>query len=613
MPGFHALSAAWFFALLVPLVLLYFLKLRRPRTPVSSLFLWRRVLDDDRVNAPFQRFKRSLLFWLQLALLCLLVLAAMQPFLGGGDDAGGRLPILIDCSASMAALDEAGGTSRLAEAKKRARRLIDELDSGQAASIIAFSGRARQVTGFTRDRRRLFDAIDGLAVDDEAGRVEGALRLAEATVKTAPFERVLLITDGNMDRSVDFSLPFELTMETLPTGGRNVGISAFRGRQVAQAGWEVFVSVTATLGYTGTVVVRLSAGGSEIGQQSVSFRQDASKRVVFRVDVEDDVELEASIVPDAFDSLPSDNRAWLALRKPRPLRVAVGAGLGVFTSALEGLDGVELNGEAPPDVSIHTGSAADGAVVELAVAALPADVGELFDEKSAEDVVVDWDRASPLLVHVNLADVAAFGERAWRAGCGVKDLEARGYRVVVHGNRAPLVIRRDQTDSVRYDLLFDPARSTLPYRMGFPVLVMNVVRMARARAGLLDAESAATGVLPAIRAAAGSECRVAGPNGLGIRRPASSDGLLSGIPAPHVGEYVVRGDGILTTVRCSLLCADESRLARVDKLEFNERLTVTGSLPRPTERPLWPWVALVAFVVLLVEWWFYYRRGVAPA
>ncbi len=55
------MGAAWLFALIAPLVLLYFLKLRRPHAEISSLVLWRRVLDDDRVNAPFQRFKRTLL------------------------------------------------------------------------------------------------------------------------------------------------------------------------------------------------------------------------------------------------------------------------------------------------------------------------------------------------------------------------------------------------------------------------------------------------------------------------------------------------------------------------------------------------------------------------
>ena len=58
---FTALSSAWLFALLVPLIVFYFLKLKRPRQIIPSLVLWRQVLSDQRVNSPFQKFKRNLL------------------------------------------------------------------------------------------------------------------------------------------------------------------------------------------------------------------------------------------------------------------------------------------------------------------------------------------------------------------------------------------------------------------------------------------------------------------------------------------------------------------------------------------------------------------------
>ena len=58
---FLANQWAWLFLLLVPLVIFYFLKLKRPRLEIPSLALWRSVLNDQRVNSPFQRFKRNIL------------------------------------------------------------------------------------------------------------------------------------------------------------------------------------------------------------------------------------------------------------------------------------------------------------------------------------------------------------------------------------------------------------------------------------------------------------------------------------------------------------------------------------------------------------------------
>src|SRR5262245_63456169 len=95
------LEASWarLFWLLVPLVILYFLKLKRPRLEIPSLALWRSVMNDQRVNSPFQRFKRNLLLLLQVLLLACLALAAMQPILPTGAERAEYLPVLIDCSA----------------------------------------------------------------------------------------------------------------------------------------------------------------------------------------------------------------------------------------------------------------------------------------------------------------------------------------------------------------------------------------------------------------------------------------------------------------------------------------------------------------------------------
>ena len=61
IPGFSTPIAAALFGLLVPLIIFYFLKLKRPRLELPSLALWRQVISDQRVNSPFQRFRRNLL------------------------------------------------------------------------------------------------------------------------------------------------------------------------------------------------------------------------------------------------------------------------------------------------------------------------------------------------------------------------------------------------------------------------------------------------------------------------------------------------------------------------------------------------------------------------
>src|ERR687889_2620973 len=106
------------------LLVLYFLKLRRREMPVSSTILWKKAIQDLQVNAPFQKLRRNLLLFLQMLLLLLLALALSRPVTNYTPGAGTTSVILIDRSASMAAVEPAlKGKTRLDEAKRRGRGL----------------------------------------------------------------------------------------------------------------------------------------------------------------------------------------------------------------------------------------------------------------------------------------------------------------------------------------------------------------------------------------------------------------------------------------------------------------------------------------------------------
>jgi hypothetical protein len=89
----------------------------------------------------------------------------------------------------------------------------------------------------------------------------------------------------------------------------------------------------------------------------------------------------------------------------------------------------------------------------------------------------------------------------------------------------------------------------LPYRVGFPIFVANVVQGARQQAGLAEARA--------------------------------TRGLLS---------------------------PSETSLAAVEQIQFNERLTVAASAPLKSDRSLWRLLALLALGVLVVEWWYFSRK-----
>jgi len=178
--SFSNMLSAWQWGLLaaVPLgiVLLYFLKLRRQPLETPSTYLWRRSVEDMRVNSIWQRLRRSLLLFLQLAFVALVALAALRFGWNGSQLAGERIVLLVDNSASMGAVDVA--PSRLAEAKRRCRELIDQMRSGDQAMIISFADAAQVEQPFTDNRNELRRRLEAVRQTSRPTSLAEALRLA---------------------------------------------------------------------------------------------------------------------------------------------------------------------------------------------------------------------------------------------------------------------------------------------------------------------------------------------------------------------------------------------------------------------------------------------------
>ena len=62
-----------------------------------------------------------------------------------------------------------------------------------------------------------------------------------------------------------------------------------------------------------------------------------------------------------------------------------------------------------------------------------------------------------------------------------------GYEILAQSLRGPLIVERTDGDALLIALLFHTDRSTLPYRVGFPIFVSNVVQAALKQSGLAEA------------------------------------------------------------------------------------------------------------------------------
>src|SRR6185369_6069701 len=106
----------------VPLLLLYFLKVRRREMPVSSLLLWDPALRDREASTFFQRLQRDPLLILQILALLALTAALARPAITVSGQGNKRVAIVMDSSASMKATDV--GPSRFVQAQREALGLL---------------------------------------------------------------------------------------------------------------------------------------------------------------------------------------------------------------------------------------------------------------------------------------------------------------------------------------------------------------------------------------------------------------------------------------------------------------------------------------------------------
>jgi hypothetical protein len=191
----------WLLGALVPLVILYVLKVRRARVTVASTWLWASARRDLMARSPFKRLERQIPLLLQFLALLLLTLALSRPATRHRAIIGDHVAIVVDTSASMGAIDPATRQPRVELARQAAWDALAALSPGADAMVLEAGRDARLVAPLDRDIRRLQGVIEGLSARDVEGDLGAAVALAVDRLRQLGGEkRVLVFTDGNLAR-----------------------------------------------------------------------------------------------------------------------------------------------------------------------------------------------------------------------------------------------------------------------------------------------------------------------------------------------------------------------------------------------------------------------------
>lgn len=388
--------------LIPPLILLYFLKLRRREHYIPSTLLWRQSVQDLQANALFQRLRLSWLLLLQLLVLVFLLLAIAQPEYVGDIKRGARTVVLIDRSASMAATDVGEGRTRLDEAKSQAIEYVNGMKSGgilgsaadtEEVMVIGFADEAQVYTSFTSSKSQLIEAINRITPTHGGTNIGEAIELSRAyTLNTDPEgagrdvatrATLLLFSDGRIgdlpDQVARTNEPVVYRPIGKPEGTWNIGIAALGARRSLDNAeqLEIYVRVANYARQPHTVDVDLSVGDLLVNTRTLTIEAaaDADPRIAAEAQAgngDDSGELGADTPKSDANGTPvlkpGANSVTFALTDPRGLTVAI---------RLHAPDDLAVDNVAytviPPAKQLTVGllAPADGWIIESAMSGIP--------------------------------------------------------------------------------------------------------------------------------------------------------------------------------------------------------------------------------------------------
>ena len=607
-------------------VLLYFLRLKRiPRT-VPSTLLWRRSFHDLRANAPFQRLRKNLLLFLQLAVLGLVALALARPLVHALTLAGRNVVVCLDVSASMGTREAAG--TRLDRAKAEVESVLAGLGRGDEAMLVTFAESADVVVSFAGTASRIRDELARVTVRETGTDAREALLIGVHALRGRDNPEVIVVSDGALGALPELPKGADVPIRLVVVGEAkdNVGLTAIEVRAPIEAGEgpQVFARVQA-FGVAADADVECLLGGTLVAAKRVHADVDGEGAAVFTLPPEASGPCEVRLT--AGDALAADDVVRTVIAPPRRLRVGLVTIEHYFLEkllpALQRVDAVKVS----PDAFRERGAAAaldaegrapDVWLLDRDAATLRADLPPggylMLGRTGLPDVVdegeipmptiLDWSRTHPVTRFLTFAHVNIASARRWRL--------PEDAAVLLEAEEGPLIVTLARGGVRAVCVAFDPMDSDWWSRLSFRLSV------ASASDGLAGAPGAARGPhqapgepLPLDPVVGAAQLVVEDP--AGVRHPIAL--TERGAPAfretHRVGLYrVVEGERAPREVAANLADPAESRIAPVERLDLPGASAVTVSRSVSTaRRELWRYAVLLAFLLLLIEWYVYNRRA----
>lgn len=610
----------------VPIILLYMLRLRRQEVTVSSTYLWQQVLQDNEANTPWQRLRRNLLLLLQLLILLLLILALARPFLTVPAVSAGQITVLLDASASMNATDIGSGETRFSEAQRRALEIVDTMSAGDQMTVIRAAAAPEVLASSTGDRGVLRNAINNAAPDFAEADWISALNLAAASGTGADDFSIVIVSDGGLPD--DAGLPgVESDVIYIPVGisGENTAITALAARTLPGGTTQLYAEITNFGAEESRVIFTLFVDDERFATTTEDIPPGESQAIISSALPDDFATLRATLTQSVnsptVDYLALDDEAFAVAAPVGTRRVLIVTQGNIYLEQVlrsqPGVEAVRTTGATgiPPGFDLYIFDnmlPAELPTGDLMFINPPGDT-DLFSVGAQTETTSNprAESADPRMAFVDAGQLNILRQRTI-SGADWAD-------ALISTDGGPLLLAGEVDGRQVAVMPFDLRESDLPLQITWPVLMANLLEWFAPRAALTSQTALNLGDSVTLRPPLTAETvRITRPDGETDEITIAGDTVLySGTTAPglYTVEVLAAGDVIAAQpFAVNLFSPLESSIAPVplENLSIEGATLALADEAELGQREYWPLAALLALIVLLIEWYVYHRRLRVP-
>jgi len=626
--NFLAPFALLFGLLAGPIILMYMLRLRRQEVVVSSTLLWQKLIRDREANAPWQKLRRNILLILQLIILSLLVLALARPFIPVPSVVNSSVVVLLDGSASMQATDTAEGQgnhpTRFVAAQEEVNDLIRSLNAGNQMTIIQVGRTPQVLASATSDKRELYDVVETATPENSTADWAAAFALASGAAQGFRSARVVIVSDGGLPDDLP-PLPADSVYIPVGVSGENLAISALATRN-SESGVVLFASVTNEGTIPQTAVLSVGVDGALFDAREVFI--DGGETANFTWDLDDQTSVIVAQLSGAqFDHLAADDLAYAVHEGGVSNRTLIVTNGNIFVEQVFGvLPGIEAF-KAEPSVDVNDPASNDFDLYVFDGVSLP-------DPLPAADLLI-INPQSPGTSEIEVSGVVTGTQNTaairlanspllqfvdW-SGVNIRQMaqiDAPWAQTLVEADGGPLVLIGERNGHRVAILSFDLQQSDLPLQITFPILMANMTNWLRPGQAFNAPEGLKPGdVVTLVPNATTTAVQVVLPDGTTFAQEFADNEEILFTQTDQLGVYVVgledsTGVQVAGGFAINLFAPEESAITPAESIIVGATPLGDEQIDDVGQREFWIWLAAVAFIILLLEWWIYHRGARWP-